>query len=441
MTTNYIIQNMSIGTTGENSKMTRMGCNKKVLTFQVLSQRIILFSAVLLIYIMMIFLGGCAEKTVIVEKEEQALWLLAKSQYPKFNDDMLFEDLVPAISKSLEYLDRVPENREFRFGLDVYDAGHLKNSLIQFRDYILKEPDGKNIDQFISENYRVYVSIGGKETGNVLYTGYYEPTLHGSLSPSSKYLHPVYGPPEDLITIDLSDFSTKFNGEKIRGRWTGKTVVPYYERKEIDFEQVLARNLKPLVYVDDIVDLFFLHVQGSGRVDLIEGYPINLRYHTANGRPYVSIGKYLIESGKIERSDMSMQKIKEYLQLHPEEINQVLSRNPSYVFFEIGSIGPVGALGVALTPGRSVATDRKVFPDAALTFIETQKPLIGLDKQIHRWIDFSRFALNQDTGGAITGAGRADLFWGNGEVAEIAAGYMQHPGNLYFLVLKPTDGR
>jgi membrane-bound lytic murein transglycosylase A len=422
--------------------MTRKIYNKKILTFQVVSQRIILFSAVLLVCIMMILLGGCAEKkTVIVEKEEPSLWLLAQSQYPKFSDDMLFEDLVPAISKSLEYLDKVPENRLFRFGPDVYDAGHLKNSLIQFRDYIQKEPDGKNIDQFISENYRVYVSIGGKETGKVLYTGYYEPTLHGSLSPSSSYPHPVYGPPEDLITIDLSTFSTKFEGEKIRGRWTGQTVVPYYERREIDFEHVLARNLKPLVYVDNIVDLFFLHVQGSGRVDLVEGYPINLRYHTANGRPYVSIGKYLIESGKIERSDMSMQKIKEYLQLHPEETNQVLSQNPSYVFFEIGSIGPVGALGVTLTPGRSVATDRRVFPDAALAFIETQKPLIGLDKQITRWIDLSRFVLNQDTGGAITGAGRADLFWGNGEYAEIAAGYMQHPGNLYFLVLKPTDDR
>ncbi len=318
-------------------------------------------------------------------------------------------------------------------------AGHLKKSLIQFRDFIQKEPDGKNIDQFIVKNYRVYLSIGGKETGKVLYTGYYEPKLKGSLLPSSKYPHPVYGPPEDLITIDLSAFSTKFEGEKIRGRWTGETVVPYYERSEIDFGKVLAEKLKPLVFVDNIVDLFFLHIQGSGCIDLEEGYPLNLRYHDTNGRPYVSIGKYLIETGKIDRSEMSMQKIKEYLELHPEEINQVLSKNPSYVFFEIGPNGPVGALGVTLTPGRSIATDRKVFPDAALAFIETQKPIIGLDRKITRWIDFSRFALNQDTGGAIRGTGRADLFWGNGENAEIAAGYMQHPGNLYFLVLKPEN--
>ena len=413
-------------------------CKRKIFTIQVLSHKIIWLPTVFLACMMVFYLSSCVEKkSITVEKEELPLLLLSQDQYPKFTDDMVFEGLVHAISKSLEYLDKVTENREFRFGPDVYDAGHLKKSLIQFRDFIQKEPDGKNIDQFIVQNYRVYKSIGGEETGKVLYTGYYEPTLYGSLSPSSKFPYPVYGPPEDLITIDLSPFSTKFEGEKIRGRWTGETVVPYYERREIDFDRVVAEKLSPLVFVDNIVDLFFLHVQGSGRVDLEEGYPLNLRYHNNNGRPYVSIGKYLIESGKIERSEMSMQKIKEYLESHPEEINHVLSQNPSYVFFEIGPKGPVGALGVTLTAGRSVATDRKVFPDAALAFIETQKPLIGPDRQITRWIDFSRFALNQDTGGAIRGTGRADLFWGNGNKAEIAAGHMQHTGNLYFLVLKP----
>jgi membrane-bound lytic murein transglycosylase A len=411
---------------------------KKFFAFRIFFKQKMCLLSVFFICLIGIYLNGCAEKkTTIVEKEELSLLRLSQSQYPKFNDDMFFENLVPAISKSLEYLERVPEHREFRFGPDVYDTGHLKNSLMHFMDFVQKEPDGKNIDQFIAENYRVYGSIGGKETGKVLYTGYYEPTLYGSLYPSSKYPYPVYGPPEDLVTIDLSAFSTKFEGEKIRGRWTGKTLVPYYGRREIDFEQVLAENLKPLVYVDNIVDLFFLHVQGSGRVNLEEGYPINLRYHNVNGRPYISIGKYLIETGKIEHSEMSMQKIKEYLQLNPEEIIEVLSKNPSYVFFEVGPKGPIGALGVGLTPGRSVAMDRKLYPDAALAFIETQKPLIGQDKKIIRWIDFSRFALNQDTGGAIKGTGRADLFWGNGEYAEISAGHMQHLGNLYFLVLKP----
>lgn len=412
----------------------------KIDTLKVLSHRIIRQSLCLLICFSAVYFGGCAEKKTVVVEEEPVLRLLSAMQYPKFSDDMLFDDLVPAVSKSVEYLEGVPENKEFHFGSDVYDAGHLKKSLVRFQEFIQKNPDGKSIDQFIAENYLVYESIGGKETGSVLFTGYYEPTLNGSLSPSPKFAYPVYGPPNDLITIDLSAFSTKFEGEKIKGRWTGETVVPYYERKEIDFQGVLAQNLEPLAYVDDIVDLFFLHVQGSGRINLAEGYSLNLRFHTTNGRPYVSIGKYLIETEKIDRSEMSMQKIKEYLQLHPEEINEVLSKNPSYVFFDVGpKSGPLGALGVVLTPGRSVATDRKIFPDAALVFVKTQKPVIGDDKKITEWVDFSRFTLNQDTGGAIRGPGRADLFWGSGNYAEIAAGHMQHMGNLYFLVLKPDN--
>ena len=423
----------------KNNTMISKAIKNIITTLEIPSKRIAGLSFYMLACLTAIYLVGCAEKkTEIVEEEEPALQLLSELQYPKFTDDMLFDSLAPAISKSLEYLEKVPENREFRFGTDVYSAAHLKKSLIKFQDFIKKEPEGKNIDQFISENYLVYKSIGGKETGKVLYTGYYEPTLDGSLTPSSKFLYPVYGPPGDLITIDLSAFSTKFEGEKIKGRWTGETVVPYYDRKEIDFQGILANDMEPLAYVDDIVDLFFLHVQGSGRINLVEGYPLNLRFHTTNGRPYVSIGKYLIETEKIDRSEMSMQKIKEYLKLHPEEISDVLSKNPSYVFFEVGPEGgPVGALGVMLTPGRSVATDRKIFPDAALVFMETQKPIIDVGNKISRWEDFSRFALNQDTGGAIRGPGRADLFWGNGDYSEIAAGYMQHPGNLYFLVLKP----
>ncbi|MFO8083555.1 MAG: MltA domain-containing protein, partial [Desulfobacterales bacterium] len=314
-----------------------------------------------------------------------------------------------------------------------------KKSLIRFMDFMQKQPDGKDIERFITENYHIYASSGAKDTGTVLYTGYYEPALRGSRFPSEKNPYPVYGSPSDLITIDLSAFSTKYKGEKIRGRWNGKTVVPYYDREQIDVGQILAANLKPIVFVDDMVDLFFLHIQGSGRVYLEEGNFINLHYHSTNGRPYRSIGKYLIDTGKIERQEMSMQKIKEYLKSNPENIHDVLNFNPSYVFFEIREKGATGALGVTLTPGRSIAIDRKIFPDAALAFVETQKPLIGINGQINRWTDFSRFVLSQDTGGAIRGPGRVDLFWGNGPYAEIAAGHMQHQGNLYFLVLKSTS--
>ena len=134
---------------------------------------------------------------------------------------------------------------------------------------------------------------------------------------------------------------------------------------------------------------------------------------------------------------MSMQAIRAYLNMHPEQMDYVFNYNPSYVFFKIEPDGPLGNINVRLTPGRSIALDRKLFPPAALAYINTQKPLIDSTGNITGWSDFSRFALNQDTGGAITGPGRADLFWGNGNYAEIAAGHLKYTGNLYFLILKP----
>jgi membrane-bound lytic murein transglycosylase A len=183
--------------------------------------------------------------------------------------------------------------------------------------------------------------------------------------------------------------------------------------------------------------VFFLQIQGSGKIFLDTGEVINVHYHGSNGRPYRSIGKLLIEEQKIPREEMSMQKIRSYLHAHPEEMASVFNYNPSYVFFKIEPEGPLGSINVLLTPGRSVALDRRIFPHAALAFIQTQKPVLNSAGHIDRWVECRRFVLNQDTGGAIRGPGRADLFWGNGPYAEIAAGHLAHLGELYFLILKP----
>jgi membrane-bound lytic murein transglycosylase A len=145
----------------------------------------------------------------------------------------------------------------------------------------------------------------------------------------------------------------------------------------------------------------------------------------------------LIDKKKITVKEMSMQKIRQYLNSHPDEIKEVFNYNPSYVFFQNEPNGPLGNINVKLTPGRSIALDRRIFPKAALCFIETEKPIVDGAGQIQSWRRFTRFAMNQDTGGAIRGPGRADIFWGNGPYAEIAAGHLKHTGNLYFLVLKP----
>jgi membrane-bound lytic murein transglycosylase A len=331
----------------------------------------------------------------------------------------------------------VPADRTYQFGKDHFDAGHLMQSLQHFLDFIRTNPSGRELKKFIRSNYIVYQSVGRNQKGEVLFTGYYEPHLSGRLHGDEEFQYPIYALPTDLMKIDLSAFNEKYKGKSIIGRYTGQTVVPYYDRREIEEEDVLADKAAPLAWVKDPVDVFFLQIQGSGKVFLDTGEVINVHYHGSNGRPYRSIGRLLIEEQKIPEEEMSMQKIRSYLQAHPQEMAPVLNHNPSYVFFKLESEGPLGYLNVLLTPGRSVALDRRLFPPAALVYIQTKKPVINGAGQIDRWTDCSRFVLNQDTGGAIRGPGRADLFWGNGPYAEIAAGHLAHTGKLYFLILKP----
>ena len=191
-----------------------------------------------------------------------------------------------------------------------------------------------------------------------------------------------------------------------------------------------------IVWLKDPVDVAFLHIQGSGRVKLPGGKELSVHYKTSNGRPYRSIGRYMIERGFLAREEMSMQAIRRYLTENPEILEEVLNHNPSYVFFEEVGEGPLGSLGVLLTPGRSIALDPKVYPRAALGFISCQKPLVNDQGEITGWTPFSRFVLNQDSGGAIKGPGRADIFWGSDPYAELTAGHLQHDGDLYFLMKK-----
>jgi len=390
------------------------------------------------IVIFVLFAGGCAalkkEPSVI---KKAALTKISPSKYPVFADDMFYDGLEYSICKSISYLQKVPSDRTFMFGEDRFTADHLIKSLQYFLTYIQAKPSKHDLNRFIRSNFWIYRSIGGNGSGNVLFTGYYEPILEGSLKQSDEFSFPLYAWPDDLAVINLSLFSPEFSGKKIIGRCFKNTVVPYYERREIELQGCLEDTAEPIAWVKDRVDLFFLQIQGSGKIYLNNGKTINVHYHTSNGRPYKSVGNYLIEKGKIPRSEMSMQKIRAYLRDNPKELDTILHYNPSYVFFKIEDDGPLGCLDVKLTPGRSIALDRKIFPKAALAFIETKKPLIDGAGKIHIWKNYNRFVLNQDTGGAILGPGRADMFFGNGIYAEIAAGHMQHPGKLYFLILKP----
>jgi membrane-bound lytic murein transglycosylase A len=381
--------------------------------------------------------SGCALFQEPAARPDADLVRLEKRDYPDFSDGLFLDNLTHGIDKSLDYLSRVPADRTFRFGADRYSALHLSRSLETLRAFVETRPDPAALNRFIADRYRVYRSVGGPESRQVLFTGYYEPHLKGSLTPDARYRYPVYALPGDLMVIDLSPFSDALKGKRIIGRLRGNTVVPYPDREAIEADTGFARVAAPIAWVDDRVDLFFLQIQGSGRIYLTDGSFLRVHYHGANGHPYRSIGRLLIDQGRIPREEMSMQRIKEYLHAHPDEVDAVLNHNPSYVFFKTETSGPIGAIGVDLTPGRSVAVDRRVFPMAALAFLHTRVPLMDGNGRIDRWMDFSAFALNQDTGGAIRGPGRVDIFWGNGPYAQVAAGHMQHKGSFYLLVLAP----
>jgi membrane-bound lytic murein transglycosylase A len=288
----------------------------------------------------------------------------------------------------------------------------------------------------IRDRFNVYQSVGSDGRGTVLYTGYYEPILEGSLIPNEKYRWPLYERPEDLIQVDLELFSSKFKGERIVARYDGGRIVPYFSREEIDSNGVLSGRQLEIVWLEDPIDVFFLQIQGSGQVVLEDGTLLRVNYSASNGRPYRSIGGLLINRGIITREEMSIPRLREYLRDNSHQREEIFNYNESYVFFRLVEEGPLGNIEVPLTAGRSIATDSRLFPKGALVYIRAEKPVIDDSGTIREWVPFSRFALNQDTGGAIKGPGRVDLFWGSGEAAGIPAGQMKHEGELYFLVLK-----
>jgi membrane-bound lytic murein transglycosylase A len=356
---------------------------------------------------------------------------------PEFYDDMDSGSLTLAVRRNLEYLDRLPPEAVFHYGPHDFTCQQVRESQKTFLDLLSKGLDARQLSREIRKKFQVYrvTSQGGDR--RVLFTGYYEPIYEGRLVPDESFRYPLYRPPEDLIRIDLSLFSEKFKGENIVARIEGKKILPYYSRYQIEVERVLNGKGLEIAWLKDPLDVTFLHIQGSARLRLPDGKDLLVHYRASNGRPYRSIGRYMIEKGFLAREEMSMQAIRKYLTENPGVLDEVLNYNPSYVFFRQVENGPVGSIDVLLTPGRSVALDSKIFPKGALGFISSQKPLVNEKGDITGWTQFSRFVLNQDSGGAIKGAGRADIFWGSGPYAELAAGHLKHDGDLYILIKKP----
>lgn len=276
------------------------------------------------------------------------------------------------------------------------------------------------------------VNLDGSRSG--LITGYYEPILKGSRTEGHGYNHPVFGPPDDMIVVELADLYPELKHLRLRGRIEGRKLVPYYSRAEW-VPQESKRSQEALLWIDDPIDLFFMQIQGSGQVQFADGSRVRLNYADQNGHPYRSIGRWLIERGELKAEQASMQGIKAWAKTNPARLTELLNANPSLVFFRelpVEGSGPQGAMGLVLTPERSLAVDPRHVPLGAPIWLATTRP--NSEQAL------TRLMIAQDTGGAIRGVVRADFYWGSGADAGAQAGKMRQQGRMWVLMPREYQG-
>lgn len=292
------------------------------------------------------------------------------------------------------------------------------------------KPNADAVQAYFKQYFSVYKTTNIDGTENGLITGYYEPLLKGSRTKSAKYPYPLYMPPTDLVTVELDSIFPELKYKRVRGRLVGNKLVPYYNRSEIEVEASPIKG-REFIYIDDIIDVFFLQIQGSGLVQLENGEQVHVGYADQNGQTYNSIGRILVERGELALSSASMQGIKNWARNNLSKLRELLNSNPGYVFFRelpAGLPGPLGALGVPVLGGRSVAVDPKFVPLGAPVFLSTTEP--------NSTKPLKRMMMAQDTGGAIKGGIRADFFWGAGTEAGARAGAMKQPGKIWVFLPK-----
>jgi membrane-bound lytic murein transglycosylase A len=293
---------------------------------------------------------------------------------------------------------------------------------------VMANPSSEAIQTYLKQYFNVYRATNTDGTDIGLITGYYEPLLKGSRVKSERYRYPLYAQPDDLISVELGSVYPELANKRVRGRLIDNKLVPYYNRGEIDLAQSPLQG-KELLWIDDIIDLFFLQIQGSGLIQLDNGERLHVGYADQNGQAYQSIGRLLIDRGELSADKASMQGIKAWARLNPDKLRDLLNSNPSYVFFRelpAGLPGPIGALGVPILAERSVAIDPFYIPLGAPVLLSTTYPNSSKPLQ--------RLMLAQDTGGAIKGGVRADFFWGAGLEAGRQAGAMKQRGKIWVLL-------
>lgn len=302
----------------------------------------------------------------------------------------------------------------------------------------LEAPDADAVRRFFEDRFRPVAALNG-EAAEGLFTGYYEPELEGATAPDAVNATPLYRRPGDLVQVDLGEFRDELKGQRIAGRVLDGKLKPFEDRAGITGGALAGQGLE-LAWVASPIEAFFLEIQGSGRVRMADGSIMRVGFDGQNGHPYVALGKLMLQDGLLEKGKVTMQSIKAWLSAHPDQAAALMNRNPSYVFFrDLGpGPGPLGAQGVALTPGRSLAVDRKFLPLGLPVWLDSTLPPAtdGADP-----LPFRRLMVAQDTGGAIRGPVRGDVFFGAGAEAERLAGAMKQPGRWWLLLPAPVAAR
>lgn len=379
-----------------------------------------------------LFLASCGEEqpseeaeVIDVKPPELQIKAVTYDDLPNWGADD-YQRIVPALVRSCTRI--LKQSPDKTFGpleeAGTYDAWH--KACENFA--LVATEDSAGIQKFFEENFQPYQILEGEEEYG-LFTGYYEASLKGSRTRSDVYKYPLHKRPDDLVMVNLGDFRDELKGQRIAGRVEGGNLKPYETR-----EQIVAGNWphndEVLVWVDNAVDAFFLQIQGSGIVDLDDGGTMRVGYAGQNGHVYYAIGRELIKREQLTSENVSMQSIRAWLEANPEQADEIMNTNASYVFFqELTGEGPMGGEGVALTAERSLAIDRSKLPYGMPLWVDINPPKEG---EPH----LTQIMMAQDTGGAIRGAVRGDVFWGYGERAEYLAGHMKSQGRYWALLPK-----
>lgn len=398
-----------------------------------------------------LFFAGCAQKeppAFLTTKQNQKTTIVEPQ--PKIKPIVLSDknasdvvdrtkipdkDLMNALEKSIAYYRKISPTTQFSFDTTTYSAHEMMMSLKLFQK-IVEENAGspKNFLQHLDDSFDVYESKNTKKSA--LITGYYAPVLSGSFVKTNEYTVPLYPMPQDLITARLKKFALAHSRHDIEGRLVGDEMIPYYTREQINAG---ALKEKPILYIHSKIDAFLLGVQGSGIIE-VDGKKYYVGYAGKNGQPYTSIGKVIYNEKLMDPDKINMQSIKAFLEQNSSLQDYILNQNKSYVFFKFNKQpGVFGSLGVALTAKASVAMDNDLMPKGALCYIKTSVPkkidgLFVVPRSERE--PFEKFFVVQDTGGAITGGGRVDIYFGEGDEGLFYAGQTASRGEVYFLVAK-----